>query len=192
MEVAGDDEGTAATTNARAMDAESGGRSGIGVSVDDVKMGEENEQTGTIGDDVAMGEENEPPPVPAGSVSNGANVTGGAVPAPQPHGEEGPTLLDAWAMFGEALFGDAIGVAAPQRLTGEVHPRGLFAQPRPTANQSRDSKMALAGVGWEEGDDPALSWTSELPTTDLSANFAAALPSFADILKHRGITTGKP
>ena len=105
-----------------------------------------------------MGEEDETPPVLDAPV-NAYNV------------DKGLTLLDAWAMFGEALFGDAIGDAESQRATGEVHPHGLFTHLQLTTDPSNEHKMALAGVGWEEGDDMAPSWTRILPTADLLANF---------------------
>ena len=94
-------------------------------------------------------------------------------------------------MFGEALFGDAIGGATAGQTTGEVQPYGLFAQPLSTVDPSSNCEISLAGVGWEEGDDPALSWMSKLPTAELSANFAAALSSFTDILRHQSIITGE-
>ena len=92
-------------------------------------------------------------------------------------------------MFGEDLFGDVFGGKEAAQTPGKLQPRGLFVQPLPNVDSSSEREMALAGVGWEEGDDPALVWTSELPTAGLSVNFMVALPSFTDILRHWGITS---
>ena len=142
---------------------------------------------------VAMGEEDEPPPKSTVPSSESPNDRGGKVTDNSRLDDDEPTMLDVWVMFGEALFGNASISNESAETTGTTQPRRIFVQPLPNTGPNGveiEVEMEISGVRWEEGDDPALIWTSNLLTAGLSSNFTAVLPSFTNILRHRGISKG--